>query len=70
MEKASFTRKYFEDMPGLDTPAGWQRFLDFVLHYTDSFCLSFYTNCSPFRELSPEDLHASQWGFLSGSITD
>lgn len=70
MEKASFTRKYFEDIPGLDTPDGWQRFLDFVLHYADSFCLSFYTDCSPFRELSPEDLHASQWGFLSGSITD
>lgn len=70
MEKAVFTRKYFEDIPGLDTEAGWQRFLDFALDYADGFCLSFYTDCGPLRELSPEDFHASQWGFLYDSISD
>ena len=67
MEK---TRKYFEDIPGLGTPDGWQRFLDFILKYADGFCLTFYTTCGPFRELSLEDFHTSQWGFLSGSVTD
>ena len=70
MEKAAFTRKYLEDVPGLDSPEGWRRFLDFVLSYADSFCLSFYTDCGPFRALSPEDFCASPWGFLSASISD
>ena len=70
MEKAAFTRKYLEDVPGLDSPDIWRRFLDFVLSYADSFCLSFYTDCGPFRALSPEDFCASPWGFLSASISD
>ena len=70
MEKASFTRKYFENLPGLDAPAGWRRFLDFVLSYADGFCLSLYTECGPFRTLSPEDFRASPWGFLADSVTD
>lgn len=70
MEKAAFTRKYLEDVPGLDSPEGWRRFLDFVLSYADSFCLSFYTDCGPFRALSPEDFCASPRGFLSASISD
>lgn len=41
MEKAAFTRKYLEDVPGLDSPDIWRRFLDFVLSYADSFSLSF-----------------------------
>ena len=70
MENAAFTRKYLEDVPGLDSPDIWRRFLDFVLSYADSFCLSFYTDCGPFRSLSPEDFRASPWAFLSGSISD
>lgn len=56
--------------PAWDSPEGWRRFLDFVLSYADSFCLSFYTDCGPFRALSPEDFCASPWGFLSASISD
>lgn len=70
MEKASFTKAYFEDIPGLDTPDGWRRFLDFVQGYADGLCLSFYTHCCRHRELSLEDFRASPWGFLAGSVTD
>lgn len=70
MEKATFTRKYLEDMPGLDTPEEYQRFLDFVLGYADGFCLSLYTSSRRSRTLSLEDFRASPLGFLSGSVTD
>ena len=74
MEK---TRKYFEDIPGLDTPDGWQRFLDFVLWYacgpTDGFTLSF--RADPPAVARVEDFRDSQWGFLypsahSQEVTD
>ncbi len=68
VKKATYsTNGYFVSMNEVENEHGYQNFINFVLKYADSFCLSIYTN-DEFKGL--EDFHKTKWGYLSDSIQD
>ncbi|MDF2590432.1 MAG: hypothetical protein K0S41_4275 [Anaerocolumna sp.] len=68
VKKASFsTNGYFEEIDEVENEHGYQKFLNFVLKYADSFCLSIYMN-EMFRDM--DDFRKTKWGYLYNSILD